>query len=165
MAVQTTYNTEHAAAYAGMPADGQLCNTVSRLNASGATIAYGLGVVTDTTVTTSDAATVPTGASTAAQFNGVVMREVNRAYADGETFGALNERDMTVINQGVVWVEVLDTVAKDAPVYLRVGATGNGKFSGVVGSGATLGVLIPDAKFVSGGEAGDLVKISLGLGG
>lgn len=165
MAVQTTYASEHGAAYAGMPADGQLCNTVSRLNASGATIPYGLGVVTDTAVTDSDAATLPTGSSTAEQFNGVVMREVNRAYTDSDTFGAIDNHDMTVITHGVVWVEVLDTVAKDAPVYLRVGSTGTGKFSGVVGSGATLGVLISDAKFVSGGDAGDLVKISLGLGG
>ncbi|MGB5803635.1 MAG: hypothetical protein WBH21_06430, partial [Vibrio anguillarum] len=62
-------------------------------------------------------------------------------------------------------VTVLDTVAKDAPVYLRVGATGAGDFSGIVGTGATLGVLIAGAKFLTAGDAGDLVKISLGLGG
>ena len=48
MAVQTTYATSHNAAYAGMLADEQLFNTVSKLNKSTTvTIPYGYGVVTD----------------------------------------------------------------------------------------------------------------------
>lgn len=163
MSVQTTYSTEHAVAYAGMKADAQLCNVVSKLNKTGATIAYGLGVVSDG----EDGAKLPTNTSTGAEFIGVVMYETNRAQADGAVAGIPQDRDGSVITQGVVWVEVLDTVAKDAPVYLRVGATGNGKFSGVAGTdgGADEGQLITNAKFLTGGDAGDLVKISLGIGG
>lgn len=161
MPVQTSYSIDHGAAYAGMIADGQVSNTISKLNKSGATIPFGYGVVSDG----ENAATIPGDASTAAQFNGVVQYELNRAYADGDTFGAPDERDMSVVTHGVVWVPVLDTVAKDAPVYLRVGATGRAQFSGIVGTGVTLGVLVPNAKFLTGGNAGDLVKISLGLGG
>ena len=161
MSVQTTYGIEHGAAYAGMVADLQLCNTVSKVNKGASTIAYGLGLVTDGET----GAKVPVPASTAAQFVGVAQYELNRAQADGADAGIPVDRDGSIVTHGVVWVEVLDTVAKDAPVYLRVGATSPGKFSGIVGTGATLGVLIAGAKFLTGGDAGDLVKISLGIGG
>lgn len=162
MSVQGGNAIDHGFAYAGMVADLQLCNGVSKLNKSETVyIPYGSGVVTDG----DDGAELPGAGSTAAEFNGVVKYELNRARTDQNLTGAIPLYDMTVITHGVVWVTVLDTVAKDAPVYLRVGATGNGEFSGVVGSGATLGVLLPNVKFVTGGTAGQLVKISLGLGG
>ena len=161
MAISGGYTINHAAAMAGMVADGQLLNSVSKLNKSSSVyIPYGAGVVTDG----EDGAKLPVDASTAAQFNGIVKYELNRAHADG-TSGAVPLYDMTVVTHGAVWAYVLDTVAKDAPVYLRVGATGNSKFSGIVGTGVTLGVLVAGAKFLTGGDAGDLVKISLGLGG
>ena len=153
---------DHGVAYAGMVADGQLLNAVSRLNTSSASIAFGKGVVTDTV--NEGGAILPTSTSTALQFNGIVKRELNRAHEGSDT-GAIVDYDMTVITEGVVWVTVLDTVAKDSPVYLRVGATDPGDFSGVIGTGVTLGVLISNAKFLSAGAAGDLVKVSLGLGG
>jgi hypothetical protein len=160
MPVQGGNTIDHGAAYAGMVADLQLVNAVSKLNKGTVGIAYGKGVVTDG----EDGAKLPESGSTAAQFVGVVKYELNRARTSTET-GAVAKYDMTVVTKGVIWVTVLDTVAKDAPVYLRVGATGNGDFSGVVGTGATLGVLVANAKFLTGGDAGDLVKISLGLGG
>lgn len=160
MAVLGGNSIDHGVAYAGQVADLQLRNAVSKLNKTGASIAYGKGVVTDD----EESAKLPVPASTAAQFNGVVKYELNRARQDGES-GAPDNYDMTVVTEGVIWVKVLDTVAKDAPVYLRVGATDAGDFSGIVGTGDTLGVLLPNTKFLTGGDAGDLVKISLGLGG
>ena len=151
---------DHGVAYAGQVADLQLCNTVSKLNKGTVGIAYGKGVVTDG----EDGAKLPVPASTAAQFNGVVKYELNRARTSTES-GAVTKYDMTVVTKGVVWVKVLDTVAKDAPAYLRVGATDAGDFSGIAGTGATAGVAITGAKFLTGGDAGSLVKISLGLGG
>ena len=160
MAISGGYTINHAAAIAGMVADGQLLNSISKLNKSTTVyIPYGHGVVTDG----EDGAKIPVPGSTSAQFNGVVKYELNRAHTDA-TSGAVPLYDMTVVSKGPIWVYVLDTVVKDAPVYLRVGATDPGKFSGIVGTGATLGVLA-DAKFLTGGDAGDLVKISLGLGG
>lgn len=151
---------DHGKAYAGMVADLQLVNTVSKLNKGTVGIAYGKGLVTDG----EDGAKLPESGSTAAQFVGINKYELNRARTSTET-GATAKYDMTLVTAGVVWVTVLDTVAKDAPVYLRVGSTGTGNFSGVVGTGATLGVLIPNAKFVTGGTAGQLVKVSLVVGG
>lgn len=160
MAVLGGNTIDHGVAYAGQVADLQLCNKISKLNQSGASIAYGKGVVT----ADEQSAELPTVTSTATEFNGVLVYELNRARQDGES-GAPDGYDMTLVTQGVIWVKVLDTVAKDAPVYLRVGATGAGDFSGVEGATVTLGVLIPGAKFLTAGDAGDLVKISLGLGG
>ena len=161
MSVQGGNAIDHGFAYAGMVADLQVCNGVSKLNKGVTNIPYGSGVVTDG----EDGAALPVGGSTAAQFVGVVKYELNRAHLDNAPDGATPLFDMTVVTHGVIWVKTLDTVAKDAPVYLRVGATGNGEFSGIVGTGVTLGVLLPDVKFITGGDAGDLVKISLGLGG
>ena len=162
MSVQGGNAIDHGFAYAGMVADLQLVNGVSKLNKSETIyIPYGSGVVTDG----DNGAKLPVAGSLAPEFNGVVKYELNRARTDQNLTGAIPLYDMTVITQGVVWVKVLDTVAKDAPVYLRVGATGNGTFSGIVGTGVTLGVLLPNVKFVTGGTAGQLVKISLGLGG
>lgn len=162
MAVQTSYSIDHSVAYAGMVADQQLLNTVSKLNASGSTIVYGKAVATDTTE--GHARLVATG-DTALDFNGVVMRELNRAYAAGDVFGAPNLKDMTVITEGVVWVLATATVAVDDQAYFRVGATNQGDFSNAAGTGVTESILIPGAKFLTAGSSGDLVKLSLGLGG
>jgi hypothetical protein len=162
MTVQTSYSIDHGQAYAGQLADQQLCNTVSKLNASGATIVYGKAVATDTDA--GKARLVATG-DTALDFNGIVMRELNRAYADGDTFGAPDSKDMTVVSEGVVWVVAAETVAVDEQAYFRVGATSQGDFSNAAGTGVTESILIPGAKFVTAGAQGALVKISLGLGG
>ncbi|MCK5126773.1 MAG: hypothetical protein KAR42_11005 [candidate division Zixibacteria bacterium] len=161
MAVQGGNTIDHGRAYAGMVADMQLCNGVSKLNKSNTvTIPAGKGVVTDG----EDGVKLPVAASAVAEFNGVVRYELNRVL-DGSNNTVNTQRDMTVITHGVIWVTVLDTVAKDAPVYLRVGSTGNGDFSGVIGAGVTLGISLPHTKFLTGGTTGQLVKISLGLGG
>lgn len=160
MPVQGGNAIDHGKAYAGMVADLQLVNTVSKLNKGSTFIPYGKGLVTDG----DDGAKVPTSASTAAQFVGVNKYELNRARNSSEV-GAPPKYDMTLVTAGPIWVTVLDTVAKDAPVYLRVGATGTGDFSGIVGTGATAGVLIPNAKFLNSASAGQLVKISLVVGG
>lgn len=161
MTVQTTYSTEHAEAYAGMKADQQAYNTVSKVNKGAVNIPFGKAIVTDG----ENGGALPDSGSVAGEFNGVAMRELNRAIADGDDLGAVPDRDFTVFTHGVIWVTVLDTVAKDAPVYMRVGSTGLGDFSGIVGTGVTLGVLLPNVKFLTGGDAGDLVKISIGVGG
>lgn len=152
---------DHGFAYAGQVADLQLCNVVSKLNKDTATIPYGYGVITDG----DDGAVLPTATSVATEFVGIVMRELNRAYRDGDVFGAPVDYDMSVVTHGVVWVEAFAAVDKDDPVFLMVGAGNEGKFTNVVGAGATLAVEIAGAKWVSTATAGNLAKISLGLGG
>lgn len=169
MTVQTTYSTTHQAAYAGMLVDLQLYNTTSKLNKGTAIIPYGKGVVTED----EDGAQLPDGTSTAAQFVGVVMYEINRAQVDptipgiaaAVEAGIPPDYEGTIITFGTVWVTAAATVAKDDPAFLRVGATNNGDFSNAAGSGATASVALTNAKFLTGGDAGDLVQLSLGLGG
>ena len=115
-----------------------------------------------------DGAKLPVAASTAANFIGVVKRELNRAYTATDVFGAVAKRDMTVETMASIWVTARVAVAKDDPVYLVVGdgtGTNQGQFSNVIGAAATLAVLIPGAKWVSTAGAGALAKISLNIGG
>lgn len=163
MSVQTTYAIQHAAAYAGMIADLQLANIVSKLNAeASATIPYGKGVVRSGV----GGALLPTSGSVAADFVGVAVRELNRAYADSDTFGAPVDRDLSVMTAGAIWVKAAEAgiVAGDA-AFLRVGATNTGDFANDAGTGATLSVAIPGAKFLTSGGAGELVLLSLAIGG
>ncbi len=165
MAVQTTYATSHNAAYAGILADEQLFNTVSKLNkATTVTVPYGYGVVTDG----DDGAKLPVAASVLKNFVGIAHRELNRAYTASQVFGAVPQYDFSVITEGVVWVTASVQVAKDDPVYVIVGdgtGTNQGKLTNVIGTGATTAILISNAKWVSSAASGALAKISLGLGG
>jgi hypothetical protein len=164
MAVQGGNAIDHAAAYSGMVSSGQVSNIVSKLNKGTDNIPYGYGVVSDG----DNGGKLPVAASTAANFAGVAVRELNRAYAGGETFGAQAKRDFSVLTSGEIWVTARVAVTKDQPVYLVVSdgtGTNQGEFSNVVGAGATLAVLIPDAKWTSSAGAGALAKISLNIGG
>lgn len=155
----------HKVAYAGMVADLQLCNTVSKLNKSTTvTIPWAYGVVSDG----DDGAKLPAAGDTAAKFVGVVRRTLNRAYPDGAALGAVPQYDYDVVTSGVIWVTARVAVAKDDPVFVVVGdgtGTNQGQFSNVVGATATLAVAVPDAKWVSSAAAGQLAKISLNIGG
>lgn len=160
MPVQTSYTTEHSKYYQGMSPNLELCNTVSRLNKGSDNIPYGKGVVTDG----DDGAKLPATGATAAKFNGVVLRELNRAYGESETFGAKAGYDMTVVTFGPIVVKTLEAVSKDDDVYLRIGSTGTGDFCKSAGSGATESIKIPNAKFAASAGANELVVISLGVG-
>lgn len=161
MAVNGGNAIDHGFAFAGLVADAQLNNGVSKLNKGASNIDFGKGVVTDG----DDGAKLPTGSSTAKQFNGVVKYELNRAHLDSALTGATPGFDMTVVTHGVVWVLATETVVKDEDVFLRIGATNLGDFSNAAGTGVTASVAIVGAKFLTSGDSGELVKISLGLGG
>lgn len=162
MVVQTSYSIDHGEAYAGMVADQQVRNTTTGLNTDTVTIPYGKGVVRDG----ERGILLPTATDVAADFKGVVMRELNRAYGDGDTFGAPVDRDATVLTAGVIWVTAAsDSIAVGEPAFLRVGATNPGDFANAAGSAATLSVAIPNAKFLTAGDTGDLVKVSFVVGG
>ncbi|AUR99189.1 hypothetical protein NVP1263B_29 [Vibrio phage 1.263.B._10N.286.51.B1] len=161
MAVQTTYSVYHAAKYAGAVNSVNPYATESKLNTDTVNIPFGYGVVADGET----GMILPSTGDTAADFVGVAMRELNRAYADGETFGAPVGRDGTVVTHGRVAVVAGATVANRDPVFLGIGADVAGKFTNAAGTGATEAVEITGAKFQEAGVDGDAVWISLGLGG
>lgn len=164
MPVQGGNAINHGVAYAGMVSSGQLTNGVSKLNKGTVNLAFGLGVVSDG----DDGAKLPVAASTAANFIGVIKRELNRAYTATDVVGAVAKYSMTVVTSGEIWVTARVAVVKDDPVYVVVAdgtSTNHGQFSNVVGAAGTLAVLVPDAKWASSAGAGALAKITLNIGG
>ena len=162
MPIQTAYSTTHNALIAGMVQTFQPHNFVSKLNNTVAVLPYGKGLVRNTEI----GVQLPQGTETTAlEFVGVGKYEINRAQADGDVAGGTVEQEMSVCTFGQVAVYARSTVAAGDPVYLRIGATDTGDFSNVVGTGATLGLLIDGARFVTGGDAGDIVEIAFGIGG
>lgn len=159
--VQATYGLSHGPAFVGMVADGQLMNAVSKLNTDTATIAYGKAVFADGET----GAKLPTSTSTAVQFVGVAIRELNRAYTMTDTFGAVIDKEFSVLTAGVIWVKAAEAVTARGDVFVRVGATGTGDFAAAAGSDATAAVQIPGAKYLTSGAAGALVKVSFVVGG
>ncbi len=157
----TSYGLNHDAAFTGMVADGQVANIVSKINDDTATVAYGKGVVRSG----EKGFKAATDGSTADNFVGVLVRELNRSYADGATFGAPVDRPASVLTAGVIWVTVAENVAVGDAAFLRVGATQTGDFAKTKGSAATLSVAIPGAKFLTAAASGGLAKLSLVVGG
>ena len=164
MPVQGGNAINHDVAYAGMVADGEICNAVSKLNKGTVNIPFGYGVISDG----DDGAKAPAAGTVAKSFIGIVKRELNRAYTAAEAVGAVAKMDMTVVTTGVVWATAFAAVAKDDPVFLIIGdgtGTNQGKLTNVAGATATLAIQIPNAKWVSTATAGALAKISLNIGG
>lgn len=160
MPVQTTYSKYMGEALDGMKADMEAYNTVSKLNKGTAVIPFGRAVFTDG----DDGMKLPVSGSTAAQFIGIVMRELTRAYTDAQItsgIGAIPNYDNTVMTTGVIWVSPAVAVAKDDPVYVLIA---DGRLTNVAGSAGTT-VLISNAKFVSTAAAGARAKVSLVIGG
>lgn len=157
----TSYGLNHDAAFTGMVADGQVANIVSKINDDTATVAYGKGVVRSG----EKGFKAATASSTGEDFVGVLVRELNRAYADGEAFGAPVDRPASVLTAGVIWVTVAEDVVVGDAAFLRVGATKTGDFAKSVGGDATLSVAIPGAKFLTTAASGGLAKLSMVVGG
>ena len=160
MAVQTSYQDYLGDAYVGMLADMQNRNIISKVNNTTAVIPFGRPVFTDGDSGMQAATTT----STAAQFIGITMRELNRAFTDAEItagIGAVPERDGAVLTVGCIWVAAAVAVAKDDPVYVVLST---GLFTNVAGDSGTT-IQITNAKFVSTAAAGALSKISLVNGG
>lgn len=159
--IAQSYGLNHNPAYAGMVVDGELNNIISKLNQTDVTIRYGAAVVRDG----EGAATYPADDGVHDKFVGVAVRELNRAYTDGQTFGAVPAKDFSVLTAGVIYVVAAEAVTEGAPAFFRVGSDSNGNFAAAVGAGDTLAIAIPNAKFVSAGAAGSLVKLSIVVGG
>lgn len=160
MAITNDVMINHAPAFVGQVADIQISNKISKVNTDTVVIPYGYPVVRDG----ENGAKMPTASSVAKDFVGVAMREYQEIGV-GSEFGIAPAHTGSVVTMGVVWVVAgADVTAGDA-VYFGVGADVLGKFCKVAGSGATLAVAIAGAKFVSTALAGELVKVSLAIGG
>ena len=164
MAVQGGNTINHNVLYAGMVTTLQLVNTISKFNGTGATIAYGLGVVSDGET----GMKLPEASSTESEFIGVVKYELNRAYQDGDVMGATDKFEADVVTRGEIAVMPAVDVSRDDDVYLIVGGGAKkGMFTNAAGSGATTAVQITGAKWTTTTTTASAQpgKISLGIGG
>lgn len=159
---QTSYSLQHAKAVAGMVADSEVNNTISKVNKGTATIPFGRFVARS-----GDDGMIPlAAASTATDVLGVTRYELNRAYAAGEVLGAPIDRDGAVLTMGTIYVESIGTVAAGSPVFAVVAqGADTGKAAGAAGSAATLAVAVAGATFAEAAVAGQLAKVSLKVGG
>lgn len=158
---------DHNEAYEGMLADGQLSNTVSKLNTLATNIPFGRGIVSDG----DDGGRTPNNSHTSTNFVGILKYELNRAYQDGDVHGAIPDYDATIITVGSVFVTPTVDVDRDDPVYMIIGNTAGagvanaGRFTNVAGTGATTAVLIAGAQWTRTATAGVRTKLSLGIRG
>lgn len=164
MAITSTgYGLNHGNAFAGMVADDQVSNVVTKTNITATTVPYGKGVVRDTTTNTETGIGTITTTTTAAMFVGVAVRELNRAYNTGDTFGAVPAKNFSVLTAGTIWVTVRETVVPGDAACLIINATNPGDFKKT--AGANDAVAITGAKFLTGATTGNLAKLSLVVGG
>ena len=164
MAITSTgYGLNHGNAFAGMVADDQVSNVVTKTNTTATTVPYGKGVVRDTTNNTETGIGTIATTTTAAMFVGVAVRELNRAYNTGDTFGAVPAKDFSVLTAGTIWVTVRETVVPGDAACMIINATNPGDFKKT--AGANDAVAITGAKFLTGATSGGLAKLSLVVGG
>ena len=160
------YDINHAKYIAGMVADGEVNNNISKVNVSAQTLQYGRFVARS-----GDTGMNPlVGATTAANILGVLRYELNRAQGiTGNVAGVPPDFDGTVLTMGAVAVESITTAVAGAPVFVVVGDGSNaanvGKVANAAGTGANTAIAFPGAIYAEAATAGGLVKITLKVGG
>lgn len=160
MAITKAVGLVHDKAYAGMVADLQLANRVSRLNSTAEVIPFGSPVQADT-----DPETMKPLAS-GGKAAGVVVRElVDVTYTD-QAHGVNAGKTGTVLTDGVIWVKAYEAVTAGGDVFGGVGADVKGYFCAAAGSAGTEAVQITNAKYLdSATNKDELVRIKLTIGG
>lgn len=158
---QTSYTLQHAKAVAGMVADSEVNNTISKVNTTAAVIPYGRFVARDG----DQGMKALLATSIAADVVGVTRYELNRAQADGTAMGVPVDRDGSVVTMGAIYVESIVTAVAGAPAFAVVAQGANtGKVSNAAGADATLAVAVQGV-YAEAATAGQLAKISLRIGG
>lgn len=160
MPIQTTYNINHDALYAGMLVESQPYSSFSKLNEGTTSIPFGAGVAV-----TGTSFSLPGATTTAADFGGVVKRELNRVHA-GDDDGAISGQSGTVIGMGQIAVTVSTDVTARGPVFWGTGTANAGTFAAAADTSAdNRAVAIPGAIFEKDATAGSIVNILLKIGG
>jgi len=144
---------------AGQLADVGNADIVTRANASGGAIPFGVFV---TKGAAQREATLPdaTGEVTGLTGLGVVLRSHTQPQGEGYA----DSDPMPVLKRGRVWVPVEDAVTAESAAFVRFVA-GVGEQLGAFRSDAdgTDAVALPGAKFVSDAGAGELALLDINL--
>lgn len=145
--LQTTYSATMKPAIAGMVANMEISNTISRQIETAAGIGFGVVVVQgadDNGVRLPDASHLA--------FRGITVLDPTRDPQNGDKYAQYDTA--AVLTRGVIWVTVGAAVAAGDPAYF-VPATG------VITNVATSNTAIPDGIFDSSAASGGLAKLRL----
>lgn len=143
--VQSTYASSISDAVAGMVANMETANKLTRLCEDSGGVGFGKALFQGTNDNQ-----VTATASTA--FIGISMKDVTAIDSTADTYPQYD--NVSVLNKGVIWVLAGGTVAAGEAVYVD----GSGNFVESA-SGATA---LSGVTFDSSGVDGDLVRIRLG---
>lgn len=154
MAITKPVNLYHAPAFKGQVADLQLSNRVSKLNKGTETLLAGVAVQ-------ADGADAVKAMSTGGVCIGIVVRELENV----GPLGIAQGRTGTVMTMGSIWVEAGEAVVAGDAAFAGVGADVLGTFTKSAGEAGTEAVAVPGAKFQSDAAKGQLVRLSLNIGG
>lgn len=154
MAITNAVNLYHAPAFAGQVADLQLSNIVSKLNKGKETIPAGVAVQ-------ADGADAVKALATGGTPIGIVVRELENVGPLGIAAG----RTGSVLTMGVIWVKAGAAVTAGAAAYAGVGTDVAGTFTAAAGDSTSAAIAVPGAKFLGDAAKGELVRISITIGG
>lgn len=163
---QGPYTIDHTRYVAGMVADGEVNNTISKVNDSAQVLQYGRFVAR-----AGDNGMMPlVAATTAGNILGVLRYELNRAQGgQASVVGVPSDRDGSVLTMGAVAVETITVATSGSPVFVVVGDGTNdanvGKVANAAGTGANTAIALPGAVFTEAATANSLTKISIKIGG
>lgn len=156
MSITQSVKLYHGKGFEGQGADLQTANDISAVNKGTTILAAGAPVVFDG----EGAVKVVGTASTAAQFVGVVLRELDDVTNQGSVVGINPKRTGTVRTMGTIWVKAGEAITAGDPCYVGTGSDVVGTFRKSAGSAGTLAVAV-DGKYLTDAAAGELVLLSL----
>ena len=164
MIAQTSYARAFNAAFAGQLGDSDLSRRiVGSLNAAGAAVSAGIGVIESTTA---DEFTLPSDAGTDNNLAGVVLNTFARNPGDQSvqlagTTAIVNGGMANLLTRGAVWVsKETGAIAMGDLVYLRYTAAGGavaGQFSNTSDGGKN--VVLKGARWLAAAASGDAVAL------
>lgn len=155
MAITEGYTLNHGLAYAGMVADAEVNNTVTRLNKTGAPIPYGRFV---STVDFNAMKLAAAGDVIA----GVTRRQLDHATPSNGTFAIQDKDDGGVLTMGAIWVEAGEVFAAGDLVKAEVTVGAN---QGKAIKATDENDALPNAVVTDYYADKQLVQISLKIGG
>lgn len=145
-AIQTTYSERQRVAFAGMIANSEENNEVTRLVEDAGGIGFGKACYRGT-------ADNQVTATPSAKFVGISVRNLTLEAVDADKY--VQKANIPLMNRGVIWVTAGVNVADGDPVYV----TPAGVFTNVDGTGANF--LIADAEYDTTASAAALAKVRL----
>ena len=157
--MQTQVNDYMEKGLAGQLADIGRADVVTRVNASGGNIPFGVFV---TKGANEGEAVLPDASG---EVTGLVgLGVVGRSHTQPEGEGYADQDPMPIIKKGRVWVPVEDAVTAETAAFVRFVAAGDEQLGGFR-SDADGGdaVALPGAKFTSDAAVGELAMLDINL--